>query len=246
MEFIEILKVPKVISWAKRTLKWRLIAFAFLAAAFGCVDALHGLSAVDIAVDALLLSAVLSTLDLYLLFSLSVPLQAVYGVTSFLSKLLSKPLKRLLRWCLAHKTALCAGFLSCVVLYVICGKASPYSLALILCLIPLVYIDKIVGSEEPLEKGDPDNGGPTDEGTDIIIVPNDVNAIQAWKRNVEEIPDLSDEEFRLWASLTQKQCDHISAYESRAFDALNGFEIVATRCSQCHKVLALSVKKLGG
>jgi hypothetical protein len=42
-------------------------------------------------------------------------------------------------------------------------------------------------------------------------------------------------------------CDHAKQrlYVQRHFDILNGFEVVVTRCSNCHKTLALEVKRLG-
>jgi hypothetical protein len=41
-------------------------------------------------------------------------------------------------------------------------------------------------------------------------------------------------------------CDHAmySSYTQRHFDILNGFELVLTRCINCHKTLKLEVKKL--
>jgi len=44
----------------------------------------------------------------------------------------------------------------------------------------------------------------------------------------------------------QAECGHVMRYTSRVFDMLNGFEIVAVRCLDCHKTLELTVKKLGG
>jgi hypothetical protein len=46
--------------------------------------------------------------------------------------------------------------------------------------------------------------------------------------------------------VTQATCDHARHrwYTRRRFDILNGFEIVQTRCLNCHKTLALEIKKL--
>ncbi len=45
---------------------------------------------------------------------------------------------------------------------------------------------------------------------------------------------------------SQLVCDHTKQrlYMERHFDILNGFEIVVTRCFNCHKTIALEVKKL--
>jgi hypothetical protein len=47
-------------------------------------------------------------------------------------------------------------------------------------------------------------------------------------------------------SVSQLCCNHAKQrrYSMTNFDILNGFEIVATKCSNCHKTLALEVKKL--
>jgi hypothetical protein len=47
-------------------------------------------------------------------------------------------------------------------------------------------------------------------------------------------------------SVAQAMCDHAKQkwYTQRRFDLLNGFEIVQTRCINCHKTLAMEVKKL--
>jgi len=47
-------------------------------------------------------------------------------------------------------------------------------------------------------------------------------------------------------SLSQVTCDHAKhrRYTQTRFDVLNGFEIVLTRCINCHKILAFEVKKL--
>ena len=54
------------------------------------------------------------------------------------------------------------------------------------------------------------------------------------------------EEDRL-VSFSQVSCDHGKQrrYTQRRFDVLNGFELVLTRCINCHKILALEAKKLG-
>ena len=44
----------------------------------------------------------------------------------------------------------------------------------------------------------------------------------------------------------QITCDHFKEgeYTQRQFDILKGFELVETRCLNCHKILALKIKKL--
>ena len=46
-------------------------------------------------------------------------------------------------------------------------------------------------------------------------------------------------------SVTQATCQHAKhrRYTQKCFDILNGFEIVQTKCLNCHKTLALDVKK---
>jgi hypothetical protein len=53
------------------------------------------------------------------------------------------------------------------------------------------------------------------------------------------------EEDRL-ISISQVSCDHAKQrrYTQTRFDILNGFELVLTRCINCHKILALEAKKL--
>jgi hypothetical protein len=53
------------------------------------------------------------------------------------------------------------------------------------------------------------------------------------------------EEDRL-VSISQVTCDHWKQrlYKQTRFDILNGFELVLTRCINCHKILAFEVKKL--
>jgi len=53
------------------------------------------------------------------------------------------------------------------------------------------------------------------------------------------------EEDRL-VSISQVTCDHGKQrwYTQTRFDILNGFELVLTRCINCHKILAFEVKKL--
>jgi hypothetical protein len=48
-------------------------------------------------------------------------------------------------------------------------------------------------------------------------------------------------------TVSQVICDHAKQrlYTQRHFDMLNGFELVATRCCNCHKTIALEVKRLG-
>jgi len=47
-------------------------------------------------------------------------------------------------------------------------------------------------------------------------------------------------------SISQVTCDHAKQrhYTQTRFDILNGFEVVLTRCLNCHKILAFEVKKL--
>jgi len=47
-------------------------------------------------------------------------------------------------------------------------------------------------------------------------------------------------------SVSQLICDHAKQrkYCTSEYDILNGFEIVVTKCLNCHKTLALEVKKL--
>jgi hypothetical protein len=46
--------------------------------------------------------------------------------------------------------------------------------------------------------------------------------------------------------ISQASCDHTKQrrYTQTRFDILNGFELVLTRCLNCHKILALEAKKL--
>ncbi len=47
-------------------------------------------------------------------------------------------------------------------------------------------------------------------------------------------------------SISKVICNHWNQkrYTQKSFDILNGFEIVLTRCINCHKILILEVKKL--
>ena len=47
-------------------------------------------------------------------------------------------------------------------------------------------------------------------------------------------------------SISQATCEHAKQrhYTQTRFDILNGFEIVLTRCINCHKILNLEAKKL--
>jgi len=47
-------------------------------------------------------------------------------------------------------------------------------------------------------------------------------------------------------AVSQLFCDHAKQrmYAINQFDILNGFELVTTKCSNCHKIIALEVKKL--
>jgi len=46
--------------------------------------------------------------------------------------------------------------------------------------------------------------------------------------------------------ISQVTCDHTKQrrYTQTRFDILNGFEIVLTRCMNCHKILTFEAKKL--
>ena len=46
-------------------------------------------------------------------------------------------------------------------------------------------------------------------------------------------------------TVSQVFCDHKKQrrYSTNQFDILNGFELVSTKCTNCHKVLSLEVKK---
>jgi hypothetical protein len=47
-------------------------------------------------------------------------------------------------------------------------------------------------------------------------------------------------------SISQVTCDHAKQrhYTQTRFDILNGFEIILTRCINCHKILTFEAKKL--
>ena len=47
-------------------------------------------------------------------------------------------------------------------------------------------------------------------------------------------------------SVSQVMCNHAKqrSYTQTRFDMLNGFELVVTRCINCHKILAFEAKKL--
>jgi len=47
-------------------------------------------------------------------------------------------------------------------------------------------------------------------------------------------------------SISYLICDHAKQrrYSLSQFDILNGFEIISTKCSNCHKTLNLEVRKL--
>jgi hypothetical protein len=47
-------------------------------------------------------------------------------------------------------------------------------------------------------------------------------------------------------SISQITCDHAKQkhYTQTRFDILNGFEIVLTRCINCHRILTFEAKKL--
>ena len=47
--------------------------------------------------------------------------------------------------------------------------------------------------------------------------------------------------------LKQVTCDHAKQerYVQRCFDILNGFELVETKCVNCHKILSLKIEGFG-
>jgi len=47
-------------------------------------------------------------------------------------------------------------------------------------------------------------------------------------------------------SIDQINCDHWKhrKYTERNFDVLNGFELVAKRCLNCHKILELKIRSI--
>jgi len=53
-------------------------------------------------------------------------------------------------------------------------------------------------------------------------------------------------EAETFASVTEVNCRHEKQlkYTERIFDILNGFEIVAIRCCNCHKTVELAIKKI--
>jgi len=61
----------------------------------------------------------------------------------------------------------------------------------------------------------------------------------------DELREGRMDKYRL-VSFSQVTCDHAKhrRYTQTRFDILNGFEIVLTRCINCHKILAFEVKKL--
>ena len=48
-------------------------------------------------------------------------------------------------------------------------------------------------------------------------------------------------------SVSRALCDHSKQrrYIQKQFDILDGFELVETRCLNCHKILVLSIGKIG-
>jgi hypothetical protein len=48
-------------------------------------------------------------------------------------------------------------------------------------------------------------------------------------------------------SVSQALCDHSKQkrYAQKQIDILNGFELVETRCLNCHKILVLNIGKIG-
>jgi hypothetical protein len=47
--------------------------------------------------------------------------------------------------------------------------------------------------------------------------------------------------------IRQVNCDHLSykQYTEVRFDILNGFELVETKCTNCHKILRTKIMKIG-
>jgi hypothetical protein len=47
--------------------------------------------------------------------------------------------------------------------------------------------------------------------------------------------------------VSQALCDHSKQkrYTQKQIDMLNGFELVETRCLNCHKILVLNIGKIG-
>jgi hypothetical protein len=47
-------------------------------------------------------------------------------------------------------------------------------------------------------------------------------------------------------NFNQLTCDHPKQrmYSTNQFDILNGFEIVSTKCSNCHKIISIKIKKM--
>ena len=47
-------------------------------------------------------------------------------------------------------------------------------------------------------------------------------------------------------SVSQALCDHSNQkrYVQKQFDILKGFELVETRCRNCHKILVLDIRKV--
>lgn len=53
-------------------------------------------------------------------------------------------------------------------------------------------------------------------------------------------------EEELFVFVNQSNCRHWKhrKYTERSFDIFNGFELVASRCSNCYKVLELKIRKI--
>jgi len=47
-------------------------------------------------------------------------------------------------------------------------------------------------------------------------------------------------------SVNQALCDHSKQrrYTQKQFDILNGFDLIETRCLNCHKILDLAISKI--
>jgi len=53
-------------------------------------------------------------------------------------------------------------------------------------------------------------------------------------------------ETEILVSVIQNNCKHETyrEYAQRGFDVLNGFEVIADKCCNCHKTLKLTIRKL--
>ena len=53
-------------------------------------------------------------------------------------------------------------------------------------------------------------------------------------------------EEELLVTINQRNCDHEKhrKYLDRTFDILNGFEIMASKCGNCHKIIELRIRRI--